>query len=46
MEASIQYKSSQWLVYAGYSLIDATYQFTGELPSPNNPMADDDGDVR
>jgi len=29
----------------GYSLIDATYQFTGELPSPNNPMADANGNV-
>ena len=46
VEASVQYKSAQWLVYAGYSLIDATYQFTGDLPSPNNPMADDEGNVR
>jgi len=45
VEASIQYKSSQWLVYAGYSLVDATYQFAGDLPSPNNPMADSDGNV-
>jgi iron complex outermembrane receptor protein len=45
LEASLQYKSSQWLAYAGYSLIDATYQFAGDLPSPNNPMADSDGNV-
>ncbi len=45
VEASIQYESSQWLVYAGYSLIDATYQFTGDLSSPNNPMANDEGNV-
>jgi iron complex outermembrane recepter protein len=45
IEASIQYQSSQWLLYAGYSLLDATYQFTGFLPSPNNPLADADGNV-
>src|SRR6266446_9500401 len=45
LEASLQYKSAQWLVYAGYSLVDATYQFAGDLPSPNNPMADSDGNV-
>jgi iron complex outermembrane receptor protein len=45
LEASIQYQSPQWLLYAGYSLTDATYQFAGELPSPNNPLADADGNI-
>jgi iron complex outermembrane receptor protein len=45
IEASIQYQSPQWLLYAGYSLLDATYEFTGDLPSPNNPMADANGNV-
>jgi iron complex outermembrane receptor protein len=45
IEASAEYRAEQWTAYAGYSLIDATYQFTGELPSPNNPMADANGDV-
>lgn len=45
VEASLQYRSTQWLAYASYSLIDATYRFTGELPSPNNPMADANGNV-
>ena len=45
LEASIQYQSPLWLLYAGYSLLDATYQFTGNLPSPNNPMADANGDI-
>jgi iron complex outermembrane recepter protein len=45
IEASIQYQSHQWLLYAGYSLLDATYEFTGDLPSPNNPMADANGNV-
>ena len=29
LEASLQYKSAQWLVYAGYSLVDATYRSLG-----------------
>jgi iron complex outermembrane recepter protein len=45
IEASIQYQSPQWLLYAGYSLLDATYEFTGDLPSPNNPFADANGNV-
>lgn len=45
LEATIKYQSPQWLIYAGYSLLDATYQFTGDLPSPNNPMADGGGNV-
>jgi iron complex outermembrane receptor protein len=45
LSADVQYQSARWRVYAGYSLIDATYQFTGDLPSPNNPMADANGNV-
>ncbi len=45
VEIAAQYRSSRWLVYAGYSFIDATYQFTGTIPSPNNPSSDDDGNV-
>jgi iron complex outermembrane receptor protein len=45
IEAGLQFRSEQWLVYAGYSLIDATYQFAGDLPSPNNPFADENGNV-
>ena len=45
VEASVEYRSEQWLLYAGYSLLDATYQFTGDLPSPNNPVADANGNV-
>ena len=32
-------------VYANYALVDATYQFTGLLASPNNPSADANGDI-
>ncbi len=45
LEAGAQYQSKAWLIYAGYSYIDATYQFTGALASPNNPSADADGNV-
>ena len=45
VEIGTEYKSAQWLVYANYSFIDATYQFTGDLSSPNNPMADANGNV-
>jgi iron complex outermembrane receptor protein len=46
VETSVQYQSSRWLAYLSYGFIDATYQFTGTLPSPNNPLADEDGNVR
>jgi iron complex outermembrane receptor protein len=45
VEASAQYRSPRWLAYVGYSFVDATYRFTGNLPSPNNPFADADGNV-
>ena len=38
--------SGRWLVpYVSYSYLDATYEFTGTLASPNNPMADANGNV-
>ncbi|MBV8778315.1 MAG: TonB-dependent receptor [Alphaproteobacteria bacterium] len=45
VEGSIEYRAGQWLAYAGYSLVDASYRFAGALPSPNNPMAGADGNV-
>ena len=45
IEASVQVKSGQWLAYVAYSLTDATYQFTGNIASPNNPSADASGNV-
>jgi iron complex outermembrane receptor protein len=32
-------------VYANYAFIDATYQFSGALASPNNPFADANGNI-
>ena len=45
VEAGAEYRSKQWFAYANYSFIDATYQFDGDLPSPNNPSADENGNV-
>lgn len=45
-ELSAEYKSGRWLAYAGYSYIDATYRFSADLASPNNPMADANGNIR
>lgn len=45
VETGVQFQSSRWLAYVSYSFLDATYQFTGTLPSPNNPLADEDGNV-
>jgi iron complex outermembrane receptor protein len=45
LEAGAQFQSPQWLVYANYSFIDATYQFAGDIASPNNPSADADGNI-
>jgi iron complex outermembrane receptor protein len=40
-----RYDAPGWSGYASYSYLDATYQFTGTLASPNNPGADADGNV-
>jgi iron complex outermembrane receptor protein len=44
-EIGAQYKTQGWSAYANTSYLDATYQFGGVLTSPNNPMADADGNV-
>jgi iron complex outermembrane receptor protein len=40
-----KYQSQGWSTYVNYSYLDATYQFTGTLSSPNNPLADANGNV-
>jgi iron complex outermembrane receptor protein len=45
LEAGVNYQTEQYLFYANYALVDATYQFTGLLASPNNPSADANGDI-
>ncbi|HLJ64882.1 MAG TPA: TonB-dependent receptor, partial [Stellaceae bacterium] len=45
VEAGLNYKSDRWFAYADYSFIDATFQSTITLSSPNNPMADANGNI-
>jgi iron complex outermembrane receptor protein len=45
LDLSAQYSASGWSAYASYSHLDATYQFTGALASPNNPAANASGNV-
>lgn len=44
-DLSTRYNAHGWSLYASYSYLDATYQFTGQLASPNNPGADANGNV-
>jgi iron complex outermembrane recepter protein len=39
IEAGLTYSSQRWLVQAGYSLVDATFESALTLLSPNNPVA-------
>jgi iron complex outermembrane receptor protein len=39
------YHGDGWSTHVGYSYLDASYQFTGDLASPNNPLADANGNV-
>jgi iron complex outermembrane receptor protein len=41
LEASATYTSSRWNARVSYSLVDATFQDTITLASPNNPLAVD-----
>jgi iron complex outermembrane receptor protein len=45
VDLTADYQSRGWSAYANYSYLDATYQFTGTLASPNNPNSDADGNV-
>ncbi|HWY66710.1 MAG TPA: TonB-dependent receptor [Rhizomicrobium sp.] len=45
VDLSAHYETRGWSLYASYSYLDATYQFTGTLASPNNPNADSNGNV-
>jgi iron complex outermembrane receptor protein len=45
LEASAEIKSGPWSTLFSYSYLDATYQFTGAIASPNNPSADADGNI-
>ncbi len=45
VEAGVQYQGESFSAYVNYAFVDATYQFTGALPSPNNPFANAVGDI-
>ena len=40
-----QYQGTSWSTHISYSYLDADYEFTGALASPNNPNADANGNV-
>jgi iron complex outermembrane recepter protein len=44
-EVSAQWTDDRWTVYANYTYIDAIYLTTFEEPSPNNPLADANGNI-
>ena len=44
-DLSGRYDGEGWSVHASWSWLDATYRFAGLIASPNNPMADGDGNV-
>ena len=46
VEAEVAWRSERWSAYASASHVAATYRFAGDLPSPNSPFADDDGNVQ
>ena len=45
VDLTTRYTASRWSAYANWSYLDATYQFTGILASPNNPAASATGNV-
>jgi len=45
IETGLTYKDENWSVYLNYSLVDATFQSSLTLPSPNNPFADANGSI-
>ena len=45
VDLDAHYDAGDWSSYVSYSFLDATYQFSGALASPNNPSADADGNV-
>jgi iron complex outermembrane receptor protein len=44
-EAAVTFQSAAWQVYANYTYLEATFQSTLTLQSPDNPMASPDGTI-
>jgi len=45
VEIEAAFRQGPLSAWANYGLVEATYQFTGALPSPNAPFADANGQV-
>jgi len=45
IEAGLAYRWDRWNVYANYTWLDATFRTPLTLSSPNNPFADDNGNI-
>jgi len=45
VELGLRYRASRLDAYAGYSLVDATFQSAFTLPSPSNPFQDAQGNI-
>jgi iron complex outermembrane receptor protein len=45
-EASAEFEAPRWQGYASFSHVEATYRFSGLLPSGSSPFADEDGNVQ
>jgi iron complex outermembrane receptor protein len=43
VEIQADFRQGPVSAWANYGLVDATYRFTGALPSPNSPFADSNG---
>lgn len=46
IETGLTYRDDGWSIFVNYSLVDATFRSSLTLPSPNNPFADADGNIR
>ncbi len=46
VEAGVSFRSDGWTAHADYTLLDATFRTALTLQSPNNPAADDDGQIQ
>ncbi len=45
IEASANYKWNHWNLFANYTYVDATFLSPLTLSSPNNPLADENGNI-
>jgi iron complex outermembrane receptor protein len=46
VEAGLNYRTPNWLAYANYSFVQATFRSPLVVPSPSNPYQDANGDIQ